>query len=574
MLNNKTFLKVYLALILAVSWGVQATENTANFFPSLRISTSLSKPSDRVNAPTFTITPEVQPLRLRWESEPEQLAALPHRPDIPLLNPDISPLHKIYDVAKPPAASSFSYWFTVAQYLLWVTAALFLLYTLRRYWLSRNQSSRYTSVKTKFVIAFLSAILWTVLSVYLARYWFYELSGFIGVALAALVILGIAIIPGFMNTFLVTSLLMDRRPVRVGLAEYPPLTILISAYNEEAIISKTLKSIALQHYPAPLEVMVIDDGSSDATAAIVADEATRYSWLKLIRMPKNGGKAIALNQGLAQASNPLLVTLDADSYLYADALKSIVERYFGDPSNTKVVAGTVLVQNSRESWITRAQEWDYFHGIAAIKRAQSLFQGTLVAQGAFSLYDRQTLIEVGGWPNCVGEDIVLTWAILNRGYRVGHCEDACVFTNVPARLKQFSRQRQRWSRGMIEAFKQHPSILFAPRLSTFFIYWNILFPFLDLVFTVFFIPGLIMALFGYYWIAGPMTLALLPIAMAMNYVMFFFGKKTFTSLNLQVRTNIIGFLIYTIGYSLIMQPVCLGGYLSELFNRKKNWGTK
>lgn len=567
-------MKVYLALILAVSWGVQATENTANFFPSLRISTSLSKPSDRVNAPTFTITPEVQPLRLRWESEPEQLAALPHRPDIPLLNPDISPLHKIYDVAKPPAASSFSYWFTVAQYLLWVTAALFLLYTLRRYWLSRNQSSRYTSVKTKFVIAFLSAILWTVLSVYLARYWFYELSGFIGVALAALVILGIAIIPGFMNTFLVTSLLMDRRPVRVGLAEYPPLTILISAYNEEAIISKTLKSIALQHYPAPLEVMVIDDGSSDATAAIVADEATRYSWLKLIRMPKNGGKAIALNQGLAQASNPLLVTLDADSYLYADALKSIVERYFGDPSNTKVVAGTVLVQNSRESWITRAQEWDYFHGIAAIKRAQSLFQGTLVAQGAFSLYDRQTLIEVGGWPNCVGEDIVLTWAILNRGYRVGHCEDACVFTNVPARLKQFSRQRQRWSRGMIEAFKQHPSILFAPRLSTFFIYWNILFPFLDLVFTVFFIPGLIMALFGYYWIAGPMTLALLPIAMAMNYVMFFFGKKTFTSLNLQVRTNIIGFLIYTIGYSLIMQPVCLGGYLSELFNRKKNWGTK
>jgi biofilm PGA synthesis N-glycosyltransferase PgaC len=215
-------------------------------------------------------------------------------------------------------------------------------------------------------------------------------------------------------------------------------------------------------------VIVIDDGSKDATAEIVTAAMAHYPWLKLIRLEKNGGKAKALTQGFAQSHYHIIVTLDADSYLFVDSLQRIVERYFQDPANTKAISGAVLVRNSRESWINKAQEWDYFHGIAAIKRVQSLFQGTLVAQGAFSLYDRNTLIEVGGWPDCVGEDIVLTWAILNRGYRVGHSEDACIFTNVPATLKQFSRQRQRWSRGMMEAFKKHPSILLSPRLSTFF----------------------------------------------------------------------------------------------------------
>ena len=571
MFNKKTYLKVCLLLSMAANCvGVQATNGNAESLPSLRISVNLSKPSDLAHSLTDTFAPNNPPLHLRWTNELGQLSALP-QPEASRLKTNVG------ELTETPAASLPSYGLAVAQYLLLATVGLGLLYTVRYYWLSRKRfppSTRYVSVKTKFFIALLSATLWALLSVYLAQYWFHELAGFIGIALAGLAILGIAIIPGFMNIFLVTSLLLDRRPPRVALEKYPPLTILIAAYNEATIIAKTLRSIALQDYPAPLEVLVMDDGSSDATAAIVTDEMTRYPWLKLLRVQKNGGKAKALNLGLAHANNQMIVTLDADSYLYADSLKSIVERYFGDPPNTKVVAGTVLVQNSRESWITRAQEWDYFHGIAAIKRAQSLYQGTLVAQGAFSLYDKPTLIEVGGWPDCVGEDIVLTWAILNRGYRVGHCEDACVFTNVPATLKQFSRQRQRWSRGMIEAFKQHPGILFSPRLSTFFIYWNLLFPLLDLVFTLFFIPGLIMALFGYYWIAGPMTLALLPIAMAMNYVMFFFGKKMFTRLSLQVRTNIGGFLIYAIGYSLIMQPVCLWGYISEVFNRKRNWGTK
>jgi biofilm PGA synthesis N-glycosyltransferase PgaC len=432
----------------------------------------------------------------------------------------------------------------------------------------------YISVKIKFLIALAIAIAWTALSIYLARYWLDQLSGHIGMELAIAVILGVAILPGFMNAFLFAGLLMDRRPKRVKLDQYPPVTILTAAYNEEAAIIETLSAVARQQYSGPLEVIVINDGSTDHTSGLLEVARSNYPWLKVINLPVNGGKAAALNHGFAQASHDLIITLDADSYLYRDSLQSLVERYVTDPPNTRAVAGTILVHNSRESWITKAQEWDYFHGIAAIKRVQSLFQGTLVAQGAFSIYSREVLLEVGGWPDGVGEDIILTWAILNAGYRVGHSEEACAFTNVPATLKQFSRQRQRWSRGMIEAFLHHPGILFKPRLSTFFIYWNLLFPFMDMIFTLSFIPGIVLALFGYYWIVGPMTLALIPIAMGMNYLMFGLGKTMFDHKGLRVRINLKGFLIYSFAYNLIMQPICFAGYLSEVLKLKKTWGTK
>ena len=95
-----------------------------------------------------------------------------------------------------------------------------------------------------------------------------------------------------------------------------------------------------------------------------------------------------------------------------------------------------------------------------------------------------------------------------------------------------------------------------------------------MIFTLSFIPGLVLALFGHYWIVGPMTLALIPIAMAVNYLMFAIGKSMFDKNGLRVRRNLGGFFIYSLGYNLIMQPVCFLGYLSELLNLKKNWGTK
>lgn len=440
---------------------------------------------------------------------------------------------------------------------------------------SDNKVSRfYFSVRLKFFVALMGACLWTWFSIWIAQVWMHDLSMYIGQFAAIFLIYGIAIIPGFMNSFAALSLIMDRRPPRQSLSFYPGITILIAAYNEATSIKDTLISIDHQNYPGELQVIVINDGSRDETAAIVQALQQRFTWLTLLDLEKNAGKAHALNEGFKLVEHDLVVTIDADSYLHNIALINIVERYLLDPSNTRAVAGKILVRNSRVNLLTKTQEWDYFLGISATKRMQSLYQGTLVAQGAFSIYDRAALIEVGGWPECVGEDIVLTWALLNAGYRVGHCEDACLFTNAPTTLKVFIKQRQRWARGMMEAFIKHPSILIKPRLSTFFIYWNLLFPWLDLAFTFGFIPGLILACFGYYWIVGIMTLALLPMAFLLGLLNYSIERRMFKDLDLKVRKNFSGFFIYVIAYSFLLQPASVLGYLDEVLRTRKTWGTK
>ncbi len=440
-----------------------------------------------------------------------------------------------------------------------------------------QRERHYVSIRTKFIVATTVATAWCALSWWLSLPWFSDLAAVLSLPIAIFLVGGIALIPGFMNAFLATSLALDRRPPRRIPVCYPPLSILIAAYNEEDSIYDTLVSIEQQNYSAPLQVIVIDDGSRDHTAERVRAFCAEHdaSWVTLVQMPGNGGKARALNAGLMRVEHHLVVTLDADSYLFRDALRHLVERYLSDPLGTRAVAGTVLVRNSRENWVTKAQEWDYFHGIAAIKRVQSMYQGTLVAQGAFSLYERKALLEVGGWSDRVGEDIVLTWAMLARGWRVGHAEDACCFTRVPVTLKQFIRQRRRWARGVFEALRQHPEILRTPRLTQFFIFWNLLFPWTDLAFTLGFIPGIVAALFfGNYLIAGPMTLALLPAALLLNMLMFGVGRRMFDAQGLQVRRNVGGFLLYAFGYALVLQPASVLGYFSELLNLRRSWGTK
>lgn len=414
------------------------------------------------------------------------------------------------------------------------------------------------------------------LSIYLAQAWISDLSSYLTIYGSYFVIAMIAILPGFMNAFLLSSLLLDRRPARLPLETYPPLSILIAAFNEEKAIVDTLTSIKKTKYPGELEILVINDGSTDTTAEkvnIFCKENPGIN-IRLINQDKNAGKSEALNRGLRESSNELIVTIDGDSYLFGNALTRLVERLYSDPPETVAVAGSVLVRNPKESFITKAQEWDYFLGIAGIKRMQSFYHGTLVAQGAFSIYKRDALERVGGWHNCVGEDIVLTWAMLKEGSRIGHCEDAVMFTNAPTTLKAFLKQRIRWSRGMIEAFKNHTGVLLKKRKTTFFHWWNLTFPLMDIVFTFIFIPGIIAALFGYYWIAGPLTLLVLPFTILVNMIIFRISWKMFEAQGLKVYRNWGGFFFYILVYSLVLQPACVWGYIKELLNMKKSWGTK
>ena len=432
----------------------------------------------------------------------------------------------------------------------------------------------YISIKTKFAIVLAFSLIWMGFSIWFSQPWYKDLTAQIGLYPAYFFITFIAIVPGFINAFVFMSLLMDKRPKIIEDLKYPPVTLLMAAYNEATVIRSTLNSLVLQNYPAPIRVIVISDGSYDETVDVVRETENKHPNLELIYLHHNCGKAAALNHGLAKCETDIVITVDADSYINKDGIRNLVGRYLSDPINTAAVAGVILIRNSRENWITKAQEWDYFLGIAGIKRIQSLFQGTLVAQGAFSLYDRKILNELGGWPGMVGEDIVLTWKILNAGYRVGHAEDALAFSDCPNTLTKFVQQRKRWSRGLIEAFKENPSILAKSRFSTLYIWFNSMFPLMDIAYTFGFIPGVVLACFGRLWIVGPMTLTLLPMAFLLNWQVYVRGREMFFHQNLRIRKNIFGFFSYILAYGIILQPACVYGYFSELFDLRKTWGTK
>ncbi|MCT2559411.1 glycosyltransferase family 2 protein [Tsuneonella sp. YG55] len=443
----------------------------------------------------------------------------------------------------------------------------------------RRKTGLYLPLRVKFTAACLIAILWTAFSIALSLPWLRDLSAIVGVTIAAVIIAFIAYIPGFMNAFLLSTLLFDRNPPRRRVNSYPGTTILVAAYNEASAIYDTLASLAGQDYPGKVQILVLNDGSSDNTVALAKEAIAELRFPRNIRarvldFPTNRGKSAVLNDGLAKARHDLVVTIDGDSWVKRDGLRKLVERFLSDPPDTRAVAGAVMVRNSRANFLARAQEWDYFHGIASVKRMQGMYHGTLVAQGAFSIYRRDALREVGGWPECVGEDIVLSWALLARDYRIGYADDALAFTNVPTTLRQFALQRKRWSRGLMEAFKAHSPLLFKRRMSTLFVWWNVCFLPLDLVYTLVFIPGLVLACFGYFYIAGPLTIAVLPLTILWNGIIFRIQSRVYEREGLIVRRNIRGFFFYALAYSILLQPVCVWGYLAELLGLRKRWDTK
>jgi biofilm PGA synthesis N-glycosyltransferase PgaC len=429
-------------------------------------------------------------------------------------------------------------------------------------------SLRRESLMPRFLVANLGALVFAAGATLFALSWIDSLAAALTLPVAIIVVFFIAIIPGYLNVFLLLSLLSYRQKPLDTDVDYPPVSILIAAYNEEETLPDTLRSIEKQDYPAEVELIVVDDGSADGTLNYL--RSIQRPGLQVISIPHQG-KAAALNTGLDAVSHRILVTIDADTFLYSQALRRIVARLLANPS-CAAVAGSVMVKNSRESLMTRLQEWDYFLAISAVKRQQGMYRGTLVAQGAFSAFRTGVVRTARGWPNRIGEDIVLTWSLLSEGYIVDHEPTAIGFTRAPVNFRSFSRQRQRWARGMIEALKSHMDIIWKRRdFASFFVALDLLFPPLDLFITLALIPGIILALFGYFYLAGVMTLLVIPLTCLIVITMLRYQKDVFGFLGLRIRRNFLGFLTYIFFYQLMVSPVCVVGYCKEFFNSKKSW---
>ena len=438
---------------------------------------------------------------------------------------------------------------------------------------TKKSKGLYISVHTKFYISILIALLWVLISFEVSRNWIEDLSKITSPMIAYIVISGVAYVPGFMNAFLVSSLILDRQPKVKNQNPTDSVTLLIAAYNEEAGIFDTLNYIKKQKYNGYIKTIVIDNNSTDNTAKEVGRAIDELNMDILLLHEPTPGKFNALNHGLNFVDTKYVITLDADTLIHKDAINFLVSRMNSSPEDVVAVAGSMLVSNCRDNLLAKVQEWDYFLSIASIKRMQGLYQGTLVAQGAFSLYKTDTVKRLGGWSDAIGEDIVLTWKMLKEGNRVYFEPMAVAFTDVPIKLSHFVKQRSRWARGMIEGLRevkpwQQPLVFYK-----FLTGIDLIILYMDFSYTFFWIPGLILALFfKKYYIVGPMMLLVLPLTLASFWILYRFQSKVvFKNLNLRVRKNHIGFIIFILAYQMIMSPVSLYGYVQELVGTKRVW---
>lgn len=429
----------------------------------------------------------------------------------------------------------------------------------------------YIPVITKFWISHIAAFLWMSFSMYVSIAWIIDLSKIVTFPIALFIISGISYVPGYLNAFLVISLLFDKQPPFINEHPTEKVSILIAARNEAEVIARTLSYISKQDYPGELEIFVIDNASTDKTFSIATNAGIMFNLDVTVIREEVPGKFNALNTALQSVKTKYVITLDADTILHRSAIRLLVARITSAPSNICAVAGSILVRNSRGNLLARIQEWDYFLGIASIKRLQGLYQGTLVAQGAFSIYNTQRIKDMGGWPDAIGEDIVLTWNLLKKGWKVYFEPLAVAFTDVPDTFTHFAKQRSRWARGMIEALKQTKPWEQPEPYLKYLTGINLIMPYLDIVYTLCWLPGLILSFFGYYWIVGLTTLLVIPLTLISYGFLYYYQKNVFKRLELRIRKNMLGFFVFVCFYQMLMSPISTWGYIQEVFKLKRVW---
>ena len=235
--------------------------------------------------------------------------------------------------------------------------------------------------------------------------------------------------------------------------DFPAITVVMPAYNEESVVADALGSLLRLDYPN-YDVLVIDDGSSDRTAEVARDLARGE-----LRVPvkvisqANGGKAAALNTGIRHAQGEFIVCVDSDSRLEADALANGLG-YFDDP-RVGAVGGFIEVANNHRL-ICRFQQLEYLLGLNFFRRALSVFGAVTVVPGPIGMFRRRALQDAGGYReghDIYAEDADLTVRLLARGWRVTGATDMVSHTEAPESLFDLLRQRYRWKRGIYQAFR-------------------------------------------------------------------------------------------------------------------------
>ncbi|MFC7272642.1 bifunctional polysaccharide deacetylase/glycosyltransferase family 2 protein [Paractinoplanes rhizophilus] len=256
-----------------------------------------------------------------------------------------------------------------------------------------------------------------------------------------------------------------------------PVTIVVPAYNERETIVPAVTSMTRSAHP-DVSVLVVDDESTDGTA----DAVEGIGNVRVVRIP-SGGKARALNAGVALSSDDLIVMVDADTVLLPDSVHKLVQP-FADPK-VGAVAGNVKVSN-RGGLLGKWQHIEYVIGFNLDRRLYDTFGCIPTVPGALGAYRRAALDDTRGLSTgTLAEDTDLTLAIQQAGWRVVYEENAIAYTEAPATARQLWRQRYRWSYGTMQALWKHRHGHFGrtriPFIALFSVVLPLLAPLIDLM---------------------------------------------------------------------------------------------
>jgi hyaluronan synthase len=347
---------------------------------------------------------------------------------------------------------------------------------------------------------------------------------------------------------------------------FPTITVVIACKNEEESIRRTIDCVYRSDYPSDrLEVIAVNDGSTDDTLKEMSQSAREHPSLKVVNFKANQGKRQGMAIGARMAKGEILVYIDSDSFVRPDGLYKIVQGFYD--SAVGAVCGHANVTNARVNALTKMQEVRYFVAFRVIKAAESLFSTVSCCSGCFAAYRRKYVMDILdpwlnqkflGIPATFGDDRSLTNFML-RKYRVIYHAEAVCTTLVPEKYGVFFRQQLRWKKSWIrESFlaclfmwKRHP-------VAAFFFYCGVMFPIIApfIVLNAIVLPLLGFWPFSYLYIYGAMLMAGL---YSLVYLAFY-------------RNSL---WVYGISFSVFYMLVLVWQTYYALFTvRQNHWGTR
>lgn len=295
----------------------------------------------------------------------------------------------------------------------------------------------------------------------------YHASDFLTALFVVFLVLGFLRL-GFMYYLMVKEKRLERRRNYPALTKdnAPHVSIIVPAYNEEVNCVRTVETLLREDYPS-FDIIFVDDGSKDHTLERIHQAFDGNSRVRILGKP-NGGKASALNYGIAHTDADFVVCIDADTQLRPDAVSRLMQHFLLDKEHRiGAVAGNVKVGNQR-NMLTRWQAIEYTTSQNFDRMAYSYINAITVVPGAIGAFRKEAIVKAGGLTtDTLAEDCDLTMRINEAGYVIENENYAVAMTEAPENVRQFVKQRVRWCFGVMQTFWKHRSSLFNPKKKGF-----------------------------------------------------------------------------------------------------------